>query len=319
MVAGLELKQGAKNKKRSELKAECDKLTLDVREHQRKITFLENMERNLDGFIKSVKTVVSASQSGRLKGICGPVSRVISVSPQYAVAIETALGAAMQNIVTESDEDAKQAIRYLKSTDGGRATFLPLNTIKSRELHENGMEDCYGFVGIASELCSCEPKYRNILGSLLGKIVIAEELNSAVAIAKRYSYRFRVVTLDGQVVNAGGSLTGGSQLRSTGVLSRAADIAQLKSQTEKLIGKAKQAEGLFEQLNREYAAIEAELLGTGAELSNQMQELVRLQAEQRACNNEITNTRELINNSEKEINSCLDRIEQLETEPCECA
>ena len=311
MVAGLELKQGAKNKKRSELKAECDRLTLDVREHQRKITFLENMERNLEGFSKSVKTVVSASQSGRLKGICGPVSRVISVPPQYAVAIETALGAAMQNIVTESDEDAKQAIRYLKSTDGGRATFLPLNTIKSRELHENGLEDCYGFVGIASELCSCEPKYRNILGSLLGKIVIAEELNSAVAIAKRYSYRFRVVTLDGQVVNAGGSLTGGSQLRSTGVLSRAAEIAQLKSQTEKLIGKAKQAEGLFEQLNREYAEIEAELLGTGAELSNQMQELVRLQAEQRACNNEITNTRELINNSEKEINSCLDRIEQL--------
>ena len=311
MVAGLELKQGAKNKKRSELKAECDKLTLDVREHQRKITFLENMERNLEGFSKSVKTVVGASQAGRLKGICGPVSRVISVPPQYAVAIETALGAAMQNIVTESDEDAKQAIRYLKSIDGGRATFLPLNTIKSRELRENGLEDCYGFVGVASELCTCEPKFNNILGSLLGKIVIAEELNSAVAIAKRYSYRFRVVTLDGQVVNAGGSLTGGSQLRSTGVLSRAAEIAQLKSQTEKLIVKAKHSEGLFEQLNREYAAIEAELLGTGAELSNQMQELVRLQAEQRACNNEIANTRELIDNSEKEINSCLDRIEQL--------
>ena len=311
MVAGLELKQGAKNKKRSELKAECDKLTLDVREHQRKITFLENMERNLEGFSKSVKTVVGASQAGRLKGICGPVSRVISVPPQYAVAIETALGAAMQNIVTESDEDAKQAIRYLKSIDGGRATFLPLNTIKSRELRENGLEDCYGFVGVASELCTCEPKFNNILGSLLGKIVIAEELNSAVAIAKRYSYRFRVVTLDGQVVNAGGSLTGGSQLRSTGVLSRAAEIAQLKSQTEKLIVKAKHSEGLFEQLNREYAAIEAELLGTGAELSNQMQELVRLQAEQRACNNEIINTRELIDNSEKEINSCLDRIEQL--------
>ena len=311
MVAGLELKQGAKNKKRSELKAECDKLTLDVREHQRKITFLENMERNLEGFSKSVKTVVGASQAGRLKGICGPVSRVISVPPQYAVAIETALGAAMQNIVTESDEDAKQAIRYLKSIDGGRATFLPLNTIKSRELRENGLEDCYGFVGVASELCTCEPKFNNILGSLLGKIVIAEELNSAVAIAKRYSYRFRVVTLDGQVVNAGGSLTGGSQLRSTGVLSRAAEIAQLKSQTEKLIVKAKHSEGLFEQLNREYAAIEAELLGTGAELSNQMQELVRLQAEQRACDNEINNTRELIDNSEKEINSCLDRIEQL--------
>ncbi|MBQ4261764.1 MAG: chromosome segregation protein SMC, partial [Ruminococcus sp.] len=233
------------------------------------------------------------------------------VPSEYAVAIETALGAAMQNIVMESDEDAKQAIRYLKSTDGGRATFLPLNTIKSRELRENGLDDCYGFVGVASDLCSCEPKYQNILGSLLGKIVIAEELNSAVAIAKRYSYRFRIVTLDGQVVNAGGSLTGGSQIRSTGVLSRASEIKKLRTQTEKLISKSKAAEELSEQLNREYAAIEAELLGTRAELSNQQQELVRLQAEQRACDNEINNTREFIDNSKNEINICLDKIEQL--------
>ena len=310
-VTGLELKQESKNQRKNEVKAECDKLTLDVREHQRKITFLENMERNLEGFSKSVKIVVNASHAGKLKGVCGPVSRVLSVPSEYAVAIETALGAAMQNIVMESDEDAKQAIRYLKSTDGGRATFLPLNTIKSRELRENGLEDCYGFVGVASDLCSCEPKYQNILGSLLGKIVIAEELNSAVAIAKRYSYRFRIVTLDGQVVNAGGSLTGGSQIRSTGVLSRASEIKKLRTQTEKLISKSKAAEELSEQLNREYAAIEAELLGTRAELSNQQQELVRLHAEQRACENEINNTREIIDNSKNEINTCLDKIGQL--------
>ena len=286
-VTGLELKQESKNQRKNEVKAECDKLTLDVREHQRKITFLENMERNLEGFSKSVKIVVNASHAGKLKGVCGPVSRVISVPSEYAVAI------------------------YLKSTDGGRATFLPLNTIKSRELRENGLEDCYGFVGVASDLCSCEPKYQNILGSLLGKIVIAEELNSAVAIAKRYSYRFRIVTLDGQVVNAGGSLTGGSQIRSTGVLSRASEIKKLRTQTEKLISKSKAAEELSEQLNREYAAIEAELLGTRAELSNQQQELVRLHAEQRACENEINNTREIIDNSKNEINTCLDKIGQL--------
>ena len=166
-------------------------------------------------------------------------------------------------------------------------------------------------MGVASDLCSCEPKYQNILGSLLGKIVIAEELNSAVAIAKRYSYRFRIVTLDGQVVNAGGSLTGGSQIRSTGVLSRASEIKKLRTQTEKLISKSKAAEELSEQLNREYAAIEAELLGTRAELSNQQQELVRLHAEQRACENEINNTREIIDNSKNEINTCLDKIGQL--------
>ncbi|MBQ1595057.1 MAG: chromosome segregation protein SMC, partial [Ruminococcus sp.] len=211
----------------------------------------------------------------------------------------------------ESDEDAKQAIRYLKSSDGGRATFLPLNTIKPRELRENGLDDCYGFIGVAAELCSCEDRYRNILSSLLGKIVIAEDLNSAASIAKRYSYRFKVVTLDGQVVNAGGSLTGGSQLRNTGVLSRASEIAQLKAQTESLIKKAKEAENNTELLNRECAAIDAELLGTRADLSNRQQDLARMQAESRACDTEYENTKELINNSEKEINDCLDRIETL--------
>ncbi len=170
---------------------------------------------------------------------------------------------------------------------------------------------------MAAELCSCEDRYRNILSSLLGKIVIAEDLNSAASIAKRYSYRFKVVTLDGQVVNAGGSLTGGSQLRNTGVLSRASEIAQLKAQTESLIEKAKEAENNTEQLNRECAAIDAELLGTRADLSNRQQDLARMQAESRACDTEYENTKELINNSEKEINDCLDRIETLKKDRAE--
>ena len=268
-IAGLEIKLNSKNKKRNELKAESDRLTLDLNEHRRKISFLENLERNLEGFSKSVKVVINASRNGRLKGICGPVSRVISVPSEYAVAIETALGSAMQNIVVESDEDAKQAIRYLKSSDGGRATFLPLNTIKPRELRENSLDDCYGFIGVAAELCSCEDRYRNILSSLLGKI------------------------------------------------SRASEIAQLKAQTESLIEKAKEAENNTEQLNRECAAIDAELLGTRADLSNRQQDLARMQAESRACDTEYENTKELINNSEKEINDCLDRIETLKKDRAE--
>ncbi len=310
-IEGLTIKLAAKDKKRGELKAESEKLGLDLREHQRKIDFLENMERNLEGFSKSVKSVVNASKSGRLKGICGPVSRVISVPSEYAVAVETALGAAMQNIVVETDEDAKQAIRFLKSTDGGRATFLPINTIKPRELRENGLDDCYGFIGVAAELCSCDNKYSNILGSLLGKIVIAEDLNSAASIAKRYSYRFKVVTLDGQVVNAGGSLTGGSQLRSTGVLSRQSEIKKLKAQTEKLSSEADAAQKLSERIDRECAAVEADLLGFRADLSNKQQELVRLEAEKRACDNEINNTRLAVESAEREIGECEEKTENL--------
>lgn len=310
-IDGLELKLSSKEKKKNEYKSESEKLSLDVKEHLRKISFLENLERNLEGFSKSVKVVVNASKNGKLHGICGPVSRVISVPSKYGVAIETALGAAMQNIVVNTDDDAKQAICYLKSTDGGRATFLPLNTIKCRELRENGLDDCYGFVGVASELCSCEEKYNNILGSLLGKIVIAEDLNSAAAIAKKYSYRFKVVTLDGQVVNAGGSLTGGSLNRNTGLLSRASEIEQLKKLTADLQSKEKSALNMCEQVSREYSAIEAELLGTRADLSNKQQEFVRLQAEKRACETELNNAKSVIDNAENEIKDCKNRIEKL--------
>ncbi|MFZ1650217.1 MAG: chromosome segregation protein SMC, partial [Ruminococcus bromii] len=261
---------------------------------------------------KSVKTVVNAQSHGKVHGICGPVSRVISVPKEYGVAIETALGSAMQNIVTETDEDAKRAIRYLKSVDGGRATFLPLNTIKPRELRENGLEDCYGFVGVAANLCSCDNKYNGILYSLLGKIVIAEDLNCATTIAKKYSYRFKIVTLDGQVVNAGGSLTGGSLNRNTGLLSRANEIETLKKQTTVLEQKSKDAENRSIEISREYSAFEAQLLGSQADLSNLRQDLVRLEAEKRACDNELANAGASVENAMNEITNCRRRIETLE-------
>ena len=312
IIDGLQLKLSSKEKKKDELREESNKLMLDVKEHMRKISFLENLERNLEGFSKSVKTVVNAQSHGKVHGICGPVTRVISVPKEYGVAIETALGSAMQNIVTETDEDAKRAIRYLKSVDGGRATFLPLNTIKPRELRENGLEDCYGFVGVAANLCSCDNKYNGILYSLLGKIVIAEDLNCATTIAKKYSYRFKIVTLDGQVVNAGGSLTGGSLNRNTGLLSRANEIETLKKQTAVLEQKSKDAENRSIEISREYSAFEAQLLGSQADLSNLRQDLVRLEAEKRACDNELANAGASVENSMNEITNCRRRIETLE-------
>ncbi len=313
-VSGLELKLSSKKNKAERLKSESDTLTLDVKEHLRKIAFLENLERNLEGFSKSVKTVVTASNNHKLKGICGPVSRLISVAGEYGVAIETSLGASMQNIVTETDEDAKQAIRYLKTTDGGRATFLPVNTIKPRNLSENGLENCNGFVGIAANLCSCEEKYKGILYSLLGRIVIAEDLNCATAIAKKYSYKFKIVTLDGQVVNAGGSLTGGSLNKNTGLLSRASEIKKLKEQTSVLEQKAANAVKQTESISSECSAIEAEILGKRADISNIKQDIVRLQAEKRACENEIDSSKQFVDNSQKEISECSLRISTLEND-----
>ncbi len=313
-ISGLEIKLSARENKKNSLKAECDKLMLDAREHGRKISFLENLEKNLEGFSKSVKIVVNASKNGKLKGVFGPVSRVISVPSKYSVAIETALGAAMQNIVVETDEDAKQAIRFLKSTDGGRATFLPLNTIKPRELREAGLDDCYGYVGVASSLCSCDDKFKSILSNLLGKIVIAEELNCAASIAKKYSYRFRVVTLDGQVVNAGGSLTGGSLNKNTGLLSRASEIMSLKADAQKLAEKLKTSEAELEAATREFGAIEAQLLGANAELSNLQHEKIRIEAETRSCQTELDNTKALIDSADVEIFDCDKKCEALKAD-----
>lgn len=310
-IKGLELKLVSRRNKRDEQKHVVDNLNLDVQETLRRIRLLEDLERNLTGFSGAVKSVMTNAQNGRLKGIHGPVSRVIEVPSEYTVAIEIALGAAMQNIVTSNENDAKEAIRFLKKNDGGRATFLPLTTIKGRELQENGLDDCYGFVGVASDLCSCKSEYNGILRSLLGRIVIAEDLNSAAVIAKKYGYRFKVVTLDGQVVNAGGSLTGGSLGKKSGLLSRASEINQNKEKAEKLRRKAAEAEKRLNEIAAEFSKTEAEILGTRADLSVAQQDRVRVLTEAKACENELSQQKSEIENAESEIKTCHERIEQL--------
>ncbi len=309
-IKGLELKLVSRQNKRDELKRDSDSLMLDTQQALRKVQFLENLEKNLEGFSYAVKNVMKYSREGKLGGIRGPVSRIIEVPSDYATAIEIALGAAMQNIVTTSEQDAKNAISYLKKHDGGRATFLPMNTIKPKELKENDLEDFYGFIGIASELCDCKSEYRDILKSLLGRIVVAEDLNAATAIAKKHSYRFKVVTLDGQVVNAGGSLTGGSLGKKTGLLSRAAEIAKTKEKADKLKAKADEAAKSLEKAIADFASIEAQILGARADLSNAKQEQVRILTEAKACENELQNRGRAIEEAEQEVKSCRERIAQ---------
>lgn len=309
-ISGLEIKLQSRLKKRDELKENSDKLNLDVQECLRRIKLLEDLERNLEGFSYSVKAVMKGSKEGRLKGIHGPVSRVIEVPKEYTVAIEIALGAAMQNIVTTTEQDAKNAIAFLKQQDKGRATFLPMNTIKSREFNEKGLDDCYGFVGVASDLCNCKPEYNNILSSLLGRIVVAEDLNSATVIAKKYGYRFKVVTIDGQVVNAGGSLTGGSLGKKSGLLSRASEISSAKEKVKRLQEKAIVAEKDLEKATSDYSKVEADILGARGDLSTAKQEQIRVLTEAKACENDLNTQKLAIADAESEIESCKERLEQ---------
>lgn len=287
-IAGCTLLLENARKKRDAIKEKGEKLSLDIKEVTRRKNFLEDLERDMQGFNVSVKLVVKEARNGALSGIHGPVSRVITVPAEYAVAIETALGGAMQNIVTQTEEDAKRAIAFLKRRDGGRATFLPMSTIKGRELEEHGLESCKGFIGIASALCECEERYNGILRSLLGRICIAEDLDCAVAIARRYSYRFRVVTLDGQVVNAGGSLTGGSlNKKSSGLLSRVGEIERDKKLLTELQTQIEDARREYTAAQSECGKAEAALASNRAELERTNEDKLLAQTSLRTCKGQI--------------------------------
>lgn len=205
---------------------DCDN---ELREKTQKLRLLCDLENSMEGFSRSVKQVIKASKQGQMRGVLGSVAQLVTTKSQYSLAIETALGAALQNIVVENEDTAKRCIRYLKEQNVGRATFLPITSIKSKELSEQGLSDCDGYVALASELVAYDLKLSNIVSSLLGRTVVAEDIDLATVIAKKYSYRFRVVTLDGQVINAGGSFTGGSASRSTGILTRRNEIEELEN------------------------------------------------------------------------------------------
>lgn len=313
-IKGLEMKLSSKAEGLNSLKEKADKLTLDSMEKARRAKVLRDLEQNMEGFNHSVKTVMNSAKVGALKGIKGPVAGIISVPSEYAVAIETALGYAMQNIVTSTEEDAKRAIQYLKQQNAGRATFLPITNIKGKKLDERGIDDCYGFIGIASDLCGADSQYESILLSLLGRIAVFEDLNAATAAAKKYSYRFKAVTLDGQVVNAGGSLTGGSFQKNSGLISRGSEIAKIEAEAQNLLKKAEEAKAQYNIALGENSAVEAELLGFRADLSNVSQDLARLEAEAKACENELNSNREAFENLENEIISCTERIKSLTLE-----
>ena len=171
--------------------------SLDVEEKQRRVRLLEEMERNLEGFQLSVRAVTKQAERGALQGILGPVSRLISVPDQYSAALEIAFGQSLQNIVVEDEESAKAAIAYLKKKNAGRATFYPITTMRGNELSENDVPAAHraGFVSVASALVECDDRYRGIVRSLLGRILIAKDIDSANKIAKALNFRYRIVTI----------------------------------------------------------------------------------------------------------------------------
>ena len=237
------------------------KLLRAIEAARQRIAMLKDLERNMDGFQSSVKAVMKAAANRRLRGITGPVSTILSVKPGYEVAIETALGFALQNIVVENETAAKAAMAFLRDERAGRATFLPLDTVKPGSFNGRLPEGAV----LASSLVTYDEKYANIVSSLLGRIVVVDDINEASRTARALDYRNRVVTVDGQVVNAGGSFTGGSVSRSAGLFSRKQEIDELKKKVETLEKQRDTAEEKTDRAKAEVDALSAELTATESE------------------------------------------------------
>ncbi|HCD70514.1 MAG TPA: chromosome segregation protein SMC, partial [Ruminococcaceae bacterium] len=337
-LAGTERLSEGKRKRLDEARKAFEDAQRALGEKQQRHKVLSDIEKSREGYSRAVKEVIGASEQGRLAGIHGTVADVVSVPKKYVTAIETALGSVMQNIIVDNEETATRCIRFLKETNSGRATFYPLTSMKGRTLNEPRLVSEEGFEGIASELVSFDGEYANIINYLLGLTAVVDDIDAATVIGKKYGYKFRIVTLDGQVVNSGGSFTGGSRISGSGIISRKQELDALLSDIEKLRDTVKTRSEEFERYRAEYAkfSIEAEgmqdkirsleqdeIRGTAekSRLTGLIEQLVSQSATARQTLNrfeaQIAQQRDIIANAEKEIGVLDGEIAELEKKHAE--
>ena len=280
-ISGYALRQQTRTKRRDELAEKLRELSAKLDSVSAKAKVFRAMERDFESYQKSVRLVMQEAQRGSLRNIHGPVSRLIRTEDEYTVAVEIALGGAMQQIVVDAESDGKAAISFLKRTGGGRATFLPIATVQGKTLNENGLENCRGFIGIASSLITTRDTYRGIVENLLGRTVIVQDIDSAIAMANKYHNRFKIVTLDGQVMNPGGSMTGGSVNKEAGILSRANELEKLTQQEKQLQEKKAELETELTEAQRLCDQVEFQMNTAKDQLRSAEDECLRLEGQEK--------------------------------------
>jgi len=280
-LEGARMKVRSREESLAALTEKVNRLAVDARTMDSRIKLLDDMQRDFEGFSKAVKVVMRESSRGNLKGIHAPVANLIRTDDEFALALETALGASAQNIVTDTMADGRSAIEYLKRTDGGRATFLALDTVRGTVM-KNAPDRDPGFVGIAAELVQCDAQYSGIVAELLGRTVVAERLTDAIRMSKNNQNRLRIVTLDGQLISPGGAMTGGSNVRGSGILSRANELEKLRAQREKMRESEKHSAQELERGRAELASVRYQLDMCVEEQSELRSKISSLEAEKRA-------------------------------------
>ena len=266
-------------------KADADALGTALRQAESALTdarnraaMLRDMQRDYDGFARSVRSVMQQTGRGRLSGVHGPVSALLSTENRFVTAIDTALGASASSIVVGSAEDGRACIEYLRRTDGGRATFLPLDTIRPSTLRESGLDRERGCCGTADTLVQFDETYGAVVRSLLARTVVCENMDAALALARSRGHRFRIVTLDGQIIQPGGAMTGGSASRGTSALARAGRLRAAEEQAERCEAARKTAEQRFRAAEKRLHACETACETQNAALRRQAETQAALAA-----------------------------------------
>ena len=329
---GLKLKLQGRQAQLETADAVEQKASRELEAARQRLGLLQDLERNMEGYQYSVKTVMKAAQNRRLRGIVGPVGTLLRVQKGCEAAIETALGAAAQNLVVDGEASAKAAIAFLKQEKAGRATFLPLDTVQPSHLDASRLPQG---ARVASSLVEYDLRYENVVSNLLGRILVVEDLDDASRVARQMGYRNRIVTLDGQIINAGGSFTGGSLSRSAGLFSRRQEIEELKKKTaalERKLDEAQQATDRWkdevDRLNAQLTASSSEAVVAGgdkirAEMEVRRLEAARAQAEESAAQLEkelaglalqLEESRRAADEALAEENRLADEIGELERE-----
>lgn len=249
-----------------------NKLTAEYRMKDSRCKFLIETERDKDGYMKSVKSLLLAcEQNSELNaGVEGVLASLISVDKKYETAIEMCLGQAMQNIVTKTETDAKKLIEHLRKNNLGRASFLPISSVHGKKIEKVNSNGIDGVIGIAADLVKADKKYQDIILNLLGRTVIVENMDSAIKLAKANSYSFRIVTLEGDVINPSGAISGGSVAQKTvNILGRSREIEELKAKLEELNSEIKK----LEKEKEEHSVKIADTIEESARLEKNLQEI----------------------------------------------
>lgn len=309
------LEEASKNKEDSmrKIKEYEDKINLILSEYrikESKLKFLKETEKEKEGYTKSVKTLLLECEKNTelAKGVNGVLSSLIEVDKKYGLAIEMALGGALQNIVTETESDAKKLVEHLRKNNIGRASFLPISAVRGKKLDKINSKNITGVHGIASDLVKYNSKYDGIIQSLLGRVVIVEDMNQAIELAKQNKYSFKIVTLKGDIINPSGMITGGSApTKTVNILGRTGEIKDLEKELNEINEKVKK----LEQEKEDYKNSIEEIL----EKANTLEEnLKEIDIQYATDKQKLVSVEENIEKSEKRLQKLKEESSEIKTQ-----